>query len=35
MTEKLPPLETEIRRHITVSGPMSVMHYMSLCLTDS
>src|SRR5258708_26123280 len=34
MTAKLPPLEAEIRRRITVSGPMPVTHYMSLCLTD-
>jgi NADH dehydrogenase [ubiquinone] 1 alpha subcomplex assembly factor 7 len=34
MTDKFPPLEAEIRRRITVSGPMSVMHYMTLCLTD-
>jgi NADH dehydrogenase [ubiquinone] 1 alpha subcomplex assembly factor 7 len=33
MSEKFPPLETEIRRRITIAGPMPVMHYMSLCLT--
>ncbi len=33
MTEPFPPLEAEIRRHITVAGPMPVMHYMTLCLT--
>ena len=33
MTEQFPPLETEIRRRITVSGPMPVMHYMTQCLT--
>ena len=33
MTEKLTPLETEIRRRITIAGPMPVMHYMTLCLT--
>jgi SAM-dependent MidA family methyltransferase len=34
MADQFPPLETEIRRRITVAGPMPVMHYMSLCLTD-
>jgi SAM-dependent MidA family methyltransferase len=33
MSEKFPPLETEIRRRINIAGPMPVMHYMSLCLT--
>jgi NADH dehydrogenase [ubiquinone] 1 alpha subcomplex assembly factor 7 len=33
-TQKLPPLETEIRRRIKIAGPMPVMHYMSMCLTD-
>jgi NADH dehydrogenase [ubiquinone] 1 alpha subcomplex assembly factor 7 len=33
MTDKSPSLETDIRRRITVSGPMPVMHYMNLCLT--
>jgi NADH dehydrogenase [ubiquinone] 1 alpha subcomplex assembly factor 7 len=28
------PLETEIRRRITVGGPMAVAKYMELCLTD-
>jgi hypothetical protein len=28
MTEPFPPLETEIRRRITIAGPMPVMHYM-------
>src|SRR5258708_3993811 len=32
MTDKFPPLETEIRRRITIAGPMPVMHYMTLCL---
>jgi len=34
MTQPFPPLEAEIRRRIAVSGPMPVMHYMSMCLTD-
>jgi NADH dehydrogenase [ubiquinone] 1 alpha subcomplex assembly factor 7 len=33
MAEKFAPLETEIRRRITIAGPMPVMHYMTLCLT--
>lgn len=33
MNQTLPPLETEIRRIISIAGPMSVAHYMSLCLT--
>ena len=33
MTEKYPPLETEIRRRIAIAGPMPVMHYITLCLT--
>jgi SAM-dependent MidA family methyltransferase len=33
MTEKFPPLETEIRRRITIGGPMPVMQYMTMCLT--
>ncbi|HEY6254333.1 MAG TPA: SAM-dependent methyltransferase [Xanthobacteraceae bacterium] len=33
MADKYPPLETEIRRRITIAGPMPVMHYMSLCLS--
>jgi SAM-dependent MidA family methyltransferase len=33
MTE-IGPLEAEIRRRITVGGPMPVAHYMELCLTD-
>jgi NADH dehydrogenase [ubiquinone] 1 alpha subcomplex assembly factor 7 len=33
MTDQFPPLEAEIRRRITVSGPMPVMHYMTACLT--
>ena len=33
MANKLPPLETEIRRRITIACPMPVMHYMTLCLS--
>jgi SAM-dependent MidA family methyltransferase len=33
MTDKFPPLESEIRRRIAIAGPMPVMHYMTLCLT--
>jgi NADH dehydrogenase [ubiquinone] 1 alpha subcomplex assembly factor 7 len=29
------PLETEIRRRITVAGPMPVSEYMALCLSDA
>jgi NADH dehydrogenase [ubiquinone] 1 alpha subcomplex assembly factor 7 len=35
MADQLPTLEAEIRRRIEVGGPMSVAHYMSLCLTHS
>jgi SAM-dependent MidA family methyltransferase len=31
--QPLPPLETEIRRIISVAGPMPVAQYMSLCLS--
>jgi SAM-dependent MidA family methyltransferase len=34
MTDQSPPLEAEIRRRIAGGGPMPVMHYMSMCLTD-
>ncbi len=34
MTNRYPPLETEIRRRITSGGPLPVMHYMTMCLTD-
>jgi NADH dehydrogenase [ubiquinone] 1 alpha subcomplex assembly factor 7 len=34
MTNQYPPLEAEIRRRIATAGPMPVMHYMSMCLTD-
>jgi NADH dehydrogenase [ubiquinone] 1 alpha subcomplex assembly factor 7 len=34
MTDRYPPLETEIRRRIAVAGPMPVVHYMTMCLTD-
>jgi NADH dehydrogenase [ubiquinone] 1 alpha subcomplex assembly factor 7 len=30
----LPALEADIRRRIRIAGPMPVMHYMSMCLTD-
>ena len=30
----MPPLEKEIRRRITVAGPMPVDEYMALCLAD-
>jgi SAM-dependent MidA family methyltransferase len=33
MTHALSPLEIEIRRIISVAGPMPVAHYMDLCLT--
>jgi SAM-dependent MidA family methyltransferase len=33
MTLDVSPLETEIRRRIAASGPMSVAQYMTLCLT--
>jgi NADH dehydrogenase [ubiquinone] 1 alpha subcomplex assembly factor 7 len=33
MRGQLTPLEAEIRRRIQIGGPMSVAHYMSLCLT--
>jgi NADH dehydrogenase [ubiquinone] 1 alpha subcomplex assembly factor 7 len=33
MPAQLTPLEAEIRRRIQIGGPMSVAHYMSLCLT--
>ncbi len=33
MTRDLSPLEAEIRRIISVAGPMPVAHYMALCLT--
>ena len=33
MTPQFPPLETEIRRRITIGGPISVMQYMTMCLT--
>jgi SAM-dependent MidA family methyltransferase len=33
MTEKVPPLEAEIRRRIAAAGPMPVAQYMALCLT--
>ncbi|HVY01009.1 MAG TPA: SAM-dependent methyltransferase [Pseudorhodoplanes sp.] len=32
MTQTLSPLEMEIRRIISVAGPMPVAHYMDLCL---
>jgi NADH dehydrogenase [ubiquinone] 1 alpha subcomplex assembly factor 7 len=31
---EMPPLETEIRRRIAAAGPMPVVEYMALCLTD-
>jgi SAM-dependent MidA family methyltransferase len=34
MTDPYPPLETEIRRRIALGGPIPVVHYMSMCLTD-
>jgi NADH dehydrogenase [ubiquinone] 1 alpha subcomplex assembly factor 7 len=33
MNDQFPPLEAEIRRRITLSGPISVMQYMTACLT--
>ena len=33
MADKYPALETEIRRRITSGGPMSVVHFMTLCLS--
>jgi SAM-dependent MidA family methyltransferase len=33
MVDGVPPLEAEIRRLITIAGPMPVSHYMTLCLT--
>ena len=35
MTGATSPLEIEIRRRITAAGPMPVVKYMALCLTDS
>jgi SAM-dependent MidA family methyltransferase len=32
MADKYPPLETEIRRRISIAGPMPVIQYMTLCL---
>jgi NADH dehydrogenase [ubiquinone] 1 alpha subcomplex assembly factor 7 len=32
--DEISPLETEIRRRITVAGPMPVGEYMALCLAD-
>jgi SAM-dependent MidA family methyltransferase len=32
--EQYPSLETEIRRRITIGGPLPVVQYMSMCLTD-
>jgi SAM-dependent MidA family methyltransferase len=34
MTDQYPPLEAEIRRRIAIAGPMPVMHYVAMCLTD-
>src|SRR5262245_57511934 len=33
MSDKVPPLEVEIRRRIAAAGPMPVAQYMALCLT--
>jgi NADH dehydrogenase [ubiquinone] 1 alpha subcomplex assembly factor 7 len=33
MADETPPLEAEIRRRITITGPMPVAQYMTLCLT--
>jgi SAM-dependent MidA family methyltransferase len=35
MADKKPPLEAEIRRRITIAGPMPVAQFMYLCLTHA
>jgi SAM-dependent MidA family methyltransferase len=35
MVDGVPPLESEIRRLISIAGPMPVGHYMTLCLSHA